>query len=57
MNRTLGYLTTDANGRLLYRSWEADVRRALRGVMIAGACVLVFGSIGVMVSVALTGGL
>jgi hypothetical protein len=54
---TRGYLTTDARGRLLYREWADDVRRALRGVLIAGASVLVFGSLGVMVAIAMTGGL
>lgn len=57
MNHTLGHLTTDANGRLLYRSWEMDVRRALRGVMIAGASVLVFGTWAVCVAILVTGGL
>jgi len=57
VNHTLGHLTTDANGRLLYRSWEMDVRRALRGVMIAGASVLVFGTWAVCVAILVTGGL
>jgi hypothetical protein len=50
-------LTTDSQGRYLYREQLDDARRALRRCLVAGYATLLFGGLGVGLAIALTGGL